>query len=174
MKQIPIPNVELFSEVRRLMAEGREVTILARGSSMLPFIRDGVDKVLLAPAYGSGENADGSGQAAEPNTADPGGSSAFSPGDILLCEVSPGRFVLHRLIGFDGGRLILMGDGNLRGTESCTPSGVIARAIAILRPNGSVVNCCSRSELRKARIWRRLLPFRRILLAVWRRTHRSR
>ena len=57
MKQIPIPNVELFSEVRRLMAEGREVTILARGSSMLPFIRDGVDKVLLTPAYGSGENA---------------------------------------------------------------------------------------------------------------------
>ena len=43
MKQIPIPNVELFSEVRRLMAAGREVTILARGSSMLPFIRDGVD-----------------------------------------------------------------------------------------------------------------------------------
>ena len=43
MKQIPIPNVELFSEVRRLMAEGRDGTILARGSSMLPFIRDGVD-----------------------------------------------------------------------------------------------------------------------------------
>ena len=34
MKQIPIPNVELFSEVRRLMAEGREVTILARKSAL--------------------------------------------------------------------------------------------------------------------------------------------
>ena len=178
MKQIPIPNVELFSEVRRLMAEGREVTILARGSSMLPFIRDGVDKVLLAPAYGSGEKADGSGQADEPNTADPGGSSAFSPGDILLCEVAPGRFVLHRLIGFDGGRLILMGDGNLVGRETCTRSQVRGRATAFYR-KGSERPVSTDGRLWKtySALWTHLLPVRRYLLAfyrlVWLKIHPS-
>lgn len=166
MKRVTVPNAELFSEVRRLIAEGREVTILARGSSMLPFIRDGVDKVLLAPVTGR-KTAGGTGPASA-------GPAAFSVGDILLCEVAPGRFVLHRLIGIDGGRLILMGDGNLRGTESCTPAEVIAGAVRILHPDGTATDCTSPSELRKARIWRRLLPFRRILLAVWRRTRRAR
>ena len=47
MKQISVPNAELFSEAGRLLSEGKEVTILARGNSMLPFIRGGVDKVTL-------------------------------------------------------------------------------------------------------------------------------
>lgn len=149
MKQIRVPNAELFPEISRLLSEGRQVTMLARGNSMLPFIRDGIDKVLLTPA-----------------------EDGINVGDILLCEVAPGRFVLHRLTGLDGDTLILMGDGNIRGTERCSVSHVIARAAAIIRPDGSTADCRSRAEMRKALIWHRLLPVRRILLAVWRRTHR--
>lgn len=162
MKQISVPNAELFSEAGRLLSDGKEVTILARGNSMLPFIRGGVDKVTLA----SVPAADGQGGGGVQGT-----QAGISPGDILLCEISPGHFVLHRLVSIDGELLTLMGDGNLRGTERCTRAHVIARAVRIIRPDGSSAVCCSPPELRKARLWRRLLPLRRILLAVWRRTH---
>lgn len=154
MKQKSVPNAALFSEVRQLLAGGCNVTILARGNSMLPFIRDGVDKVQLAAVHAPGTG---------------GQDSPFAPGDILLCEIAPGSYVLHRLLKCENGRLVLMGDGNLRGTESCAAGDVVARAVGIIRPDGCSVDCLSPSELRKARIWRRLLPFRRILLALWRR-----
>ena len=179
MKQISVPNAELFSEAGRLLSEGKEVTILARGNSMLPFIRGGVDKVTLASVPAAGRQ-DGGGvpgaQGGEGFQGTQGGEgfqetpSGITPGDILLCEISPGHFVLHRLIRIDGERLTLMGDGNLRGVEHCMRAHVIARAVRIIRPDGSSADCCSPSELRKARLWRRLLPLRRILLAVWRRT----
>lgn len=156
MNRKTVPNAELFAEVRRLLGEGCRVTILARGNSMMPFIRDGVDEVELAsPESGSSGS----------------GGPVFAPGDILLCELAPGNYVLHRLLKAEEGRLTLMGDGNLRGTESCPASSAVARAVRIVRPDGRRVDCCSRVELRKARIWRRLLPFRRILLALWRRLH---
>ena len=161
MKQISVPNAELFSEAGRLLSEGKEVTILARGNSMLPFIRGGVDKVTLA-SVPAAVRLGGGGV--------PGAQGSIAPGDILLCEISPGHFVLHRLVRIDGERLTLMGDGNLRGVERCSRAHVIARAVRIIRPDGSSADCCSPSELRKARLWRRLLPLRRILLAVWRRT----
>ena len=162
MKQISVPNAELFSEAGRLLSEGKEVTILARGNSMLPFIRGGVDKVTLASVPAAGRLGGGG---------VPGAQGSIVPGDILLCEISPGHFVLHRLVRIDGERLTLMGDGNLRGVERCSRAHVIARAVRIIRQDGSSADCCSPSELRKARLWRRLLPLRRILLAVWRRTH---
>lgn len=147
MRRINVPNAELFAEVRRLLAEGRQVSILARGDSMVPFIRGGIDKVVLcAPDSNPSEN------------------------DILLCEIAPGKFVLHRLTGIDGDCLQLTGDGNARGTEKCRKDNVVAKAVRVIRPDGTEVDCCSPSERRKARLWRRLRPVRRLLLAVWRRT----
>ena len=121
-----------------------------------------VDKVTLASVPAAGRLGGGG---------VPGAQGSIVPGDILLCEISPGHFVLHRLVRIDGERLTLMGDGNLRGVERCSRAHVIARAVRIIRPDGSSAVCCSPPELRKARLWRRLLPLRRILLAVWRRTH---
>ena len=152
MTRKTFPNAALFSEVRSLLAEGRDVTILARGNSMFPFIRDGLDKVQLSAVRSPEE-----------------GGCGFSTGDILLCEIEPGHYVLHRLVRNENGSLTLMGDGNLRGTEKCTAGDVVARAVNIIRPDGTAVSCSGLTEMRRARIWRRLLPFRRILLALWRR-----
>ena len=170
MKQISVPNAELFSEAGRLLSEGKEVTILARGNSMLPFIRGGVDKVTLASVPAAVRLGGGGVPGTQGGEGFQEAPSGIAPGDILLCEISPGHFVLHRLVRIDGERLTLMGDGNLRGVERCSRAHVIARAVRIIRPDGSSADCCSLSELRKARLWRRLLPLRRILLAVWRRT----
>ena len=142
-----LPNAFLFPEVARLLEEGCTVTLPAKGDSMFPFVAGGRDEVVLRKA------------------------ATVRTGDIVLAEVPGKGYVIHRVYRIAEGQLTLMGDGNLRGVERCSRAHVIARAVRIIRPDGSSADCCSPSELRKARLWRRLLPLRRILLAVWRRTH---
>ena len=40
--------------------------------------------------------------------------------DIVLAIVNENQYVLHRVIKIMGNKLILMGDGNLKGCEICT------------------------------------------------------
>ena len=40
-------------------------------------------------------------------------------GDAVLAEIAPGRYVLHRIISLVKDRVVLMGDGNLSGVETC-------------------------------------------------------
>ena len=85
--------------------------------------------------------------------------TAVSEGDILLCEVSKRQYVLHRLI--------LMGDGNLYGTESCNREDVIGKVVKIIR-SGKVIDCRNRSYRWASAFWVRLLPLRRVLLKIYR------
>ena len=73
MDKIVLPNEVFLEEVAVLLDEGREVTLSPKGSSMLPFIREGRDSVVLRK---------------EP---------AVHKGDIVLVRL-PGRYVLHRII----------------------------------------------------------------------------
>lgn len=82
-------------------------------------------------------------------------------GDIILVRL-PGRYVLHRLIRKDGDRLTLMGDGNIAGTETCTTADVLGTVTAILRGGKEIIPG-------DGRLWRRLLPIRRYILAIYRR-----
>ena len=112
-----IPNDILLGEVATVLREGHEAVITPTGNSMLPFIRNGKDRV-----------------------------------------------VLRRMDGVDVGDMVLMGDGNLRGTEHCTTADVIGTVTEIIRPDGR------RRAPGKGRVWRALRPVRRYILAVYRRT----
>ena len=83
-------------------------------------------------------------------------------GDMLLVRLEGPRYVLHRLIAKDGDRLTLMGDGNLVGTESCTVEDVLGTVTAIERGSRVVIPG-------NGRWWRRLKPFRRYILGIYRR-----
>ena len=83
-------------------------------------------------------------------------------GDILLVRLEGPRYVLHRLIAVDGDRLTLMGDGNLVGTESCTKADVLGTVVAIERGSRVVMPG-------NGLWWRRLKPFRRYILGIYRR-----
>lgn len=83
-------------------------------------------------------------------------------GDMLLVRLEGPRYVLHRLIEMDGDRLTLMGDGNLVGTETCTRADVLGTVTAIERGKRVVVPG-------DGRWWRRLKPFRRYILGIYRR-----
>ena len=141
MQKKVIPNDMLIPQIGELLAEGREVELRPKGNSMLPFIRQEKDNVVLRK---------------EPSVA---------VGDIVLADVG-GRFVLHRVFKEDGDVLILMGDGNVRGTESCRKKDVLGTVVAILRNGTKSV------EPGKGILWKRLLPVRRYLLAFYRRIWR--
>ena len=139
------PNELLIREIRRTLAEGKQVELKAKGNSMLPFIRDGRDSVILERP------------------------TKIRVGDILLGEYAPDSFVLHRLIRKENGRLVLMGDGNLHGEEKCFPGNIVARVVRIIRPNGRSVDCDAWAFRFRSGCWRLLLPVRRYLLAIIRR-----
>ncbi|MBQ9451645.1 MAG: S24/S26 family peptidase [Bacteroidales bacterium] len=138
MNSLTVPNDILLEEVAAVLDEGREAVITPTGNSMLPFIRGGRDRVVLRRQDG------------------------MAAGDIVLARIG-GRYVLHRVLGVSGTHLTLMGDGNIRGTESCMASDVIGTVVEIIRPDGR------RCSPGKGRVWRALKPVRRYILAIYRR-----
>lgn len=109
-----LPNDILLGEVAAVLREGREVVISPTGNSMLPFIRDGRDRVVLRK------------------------QDDLAVGDIVLMYTG-GRYILHRVIEIDGERVTLMGDGNLKSVEHGTRAEVIGTVTEILRPGGRSV-----------------------------------
>ena len=138
---IEIPNAILLSAVANMLREGKQVTLATKGYSMLPFIRGNVDSVRLQR------------------------HEHYSVGDVVLAEVLPKHYVLHRIIGIAGDAVTLSGDGNLQGTEHCRTENIVGRAEAIVGPKGR------ERKVATAQLWRRL-PYwvRRIVLAVLHRT----
>ena len=132
-----VPNTIILEEAGALLNEGRTVRFTPLGSSMLPFIRGGRDSVVLMK------------------------KDTVEVGDIVLVRL-PGRYVLHRVIGLEGEKVTLMGDGNISGTEECTTLDVMGTVIEIGRGKRTV-------KPGKGKLWRVLKPFRRYILALYRR-----
>lgn len=138
MRTVSVANDALLSEVARMLSKGKDIVLRTKGNSMLPFVVGGKDSVVLRQ------------------------KETYTVGDIVLAEVAPGKFVLHRVIKTDGERITLMGDGNLYGTESCLPKDICGHAVAIVR-NGK------HRKIGRGRLWQMLLPVRKYLLAIYRR-----
>ena len=80
-----------------------------------------------------------------------------------------GYYVLHRIVRAEGDLLTLMGDGNIRGTEHCKRSDVIAKAIGFVRKGRNETDWTTGWKWTVySWIWTRMLPLRRWLLLVWR------
>lgn len=136
-KKITLPNEVFIEEVARLLESGRDVTFTPKGNSMLPFIRGDRDSVTLRKF------------------------PQVQVGDIVLVRLQD-RYVLHRICSKDGDKLVLMGDGNISGTETCTQDDVIGTVTLIHKGSRS-------ASPSKGRVWRTLRPVRRYLLAIYRR-----
>lgn len=122
--RVLLDNVQYFSEVARLLAEGHSVTIPAKGRSMLPFIIGGRDSLVLVAA------------------------GSLCVGDIVLARLPERGYVLHRVYRLSGDSLTLMGDGNLRAVERCRAGDVVGKAVAILRRTSACGLClvCGTAE----------------------------
>ena len=145
VKKIQFPNEVLLPMVVEDLEAGKTVTLNLRGFSMRPFLENDRDKALLTFAT-------------HPEV-----------GDAVLAEISPKKWVLHRIIAIDGDNVTLRGDGNL-GEEHCKISDVKGKAIGFYRKGRSKMD---RTDGKKWKVyswfWTRLYPIRRYLLAFYRR-----
>lgn len=143
MQTIQLPNAEFLPHVCELVEQGEKVMIRAKGNSMRPFLESGRDIAILSKI------------------------TVPKVGDVVLAEIAPKHYVLHRIDKINDTQITLRGDGNVRGVELCKAADLRAIAIGFVR-NGK--NWTTESRIWKAYslIWPRLLPFRRILLAIYR------
>lgn len=133
-----LPNEIFIPEIARLVADSKQVLFTPTGVSMRPFIEGGRDNVTLSlPAD-------------------------LQVGDIVLAEVQPQHYVLHRIYFLHGDNITLMGDGNLQGQEHCSRSNILAKVIAIHTPAGK------NKPVTRAWLWRHMLRTRRLWLKIYR------
>ena len=146
-RQIKVNNHAFMQELRRMFSEEKKesITFVVRGYSMRPFLEDGRDKVVLAP----------------PHTPE--------KGDVVLAEFKEKVYALHRVIEIDGDIYTMQGDGNPTSLiERFTRENIVGVAKGFIR-KGKYVPVESQKWRTYSTLWRVLKPFRRILLAIYRR-----
>lgn len=151
MKTLAIPNDVLIPQIKRMIDEGKSVTFLVKGYSMRLFLENNRDKVILAPCE----------------------KDNVKPGDVILAEVEKDVYVLHRIIRRTDNSLILKGDGNIRGTESCRTSDIVGIAVGFYRKGRNRPDLVTGWKWKTySFIWLNLSPVRRYILAIYRRIKR--
>ena len=106
-------NNILIPEFERLIQLGHMVEFTPRGTSMRPFIEEGLHKVCLKACK-------------QPRV-----------GMIVLARIGD-NYVLHRIYRMKGKKIYLQGDGNLYGQEQCYAKDIIARVVMIKTYDGQV------------------------------------
>ena len=92
-------------------------------------------------------------------------------GDLALAYVNGTHYVLHRITDIDDNDSIeLTGDGNLGFKEHCQKADLIGKAEFVITPSGRRKSLTTAAHLRRARLWQQLLPIRRWILAIYKRT----
>lgn len=141
-----ISDNEIIQNAIALVNEGLRVTFPVKGYSMLPFIVGSKESVdLVKPEH-------------------------LEVGHVVLAWVEGCRYVVHRIIRIEGEQVTLMGDGNIAGVEHCTLSDVAALAINVVTPQGKHHPLYAPWRIKASHLWWRLLPIRRWILAIYRRT----
>ena len=135
---------EIIQSAVKLVNEGLRVTFPVKGYSMLPFIIGGKESVDLVKPEG------------------------LQVGHVVLAWVEGSRYVVHRIVSIDGEKVVLMGDGNIAGTEHCDVADVKAKAVYVVDSRGRRRPLYSKWRSRGAQLWYRLRPVRRSLLALYR------
>ena len=157
MNGIRLENSVFLPQVCKLVDEGKTVSINLRGNSMRPFLETDRDVGILSKSDG------------------------FKKGQVVLAEIDPGHFVLHRIdkIVSQGKNVntvccdkeadvTLRGDGNVCGTEHCKLGEVRALCDQVIR-NGKKWTL-SKSIFWKAYSWwwTHTIFIRRYQLALYR------
>ncbi len=142
-----LSNKIFFAEVEELIAAGEQVTILVRGNSMRPLLRDGRDKVVLRRCT----DAD------------------IRKGAVILFR-HRGAHIMHRVVRVEGDVVIFAGDGNYKMQEVAMRKDIVAVVDAVVRPSGRRIECRGRRWRILSHLWLSLSSFeRRVILAIMRR-----
>lgn len=147
MLVLNVNNAEFLPKVVALTKMGKNVRISLKGFSMNPYLVGGRDNALLAKPTGREKE-----------------------GDIVLVQLSPGHYALHRLLWINDNKARTIGDGNLMPDPIIDISQIEAIAIGFYRKGSDELESVTSWKFRTySVIWTKLRPIRRWLLAFYRR-----
>jgi hypothetical protein len=154
MERLTVNNDVFFENVIALLRKGSKVTIPVKGTSMLPFIVEDEDQVVL----------EGIEQASPEGVA----RRKANIGDAVLFRTG-NRYLLHRILSFDkDGTAVIQGDGILHAKEHCGREGIYGRVVSVQKKGQQrIIDVSSKCYRLKVSMWKTMVPFRRILLGVW-------
>lgn len=141
-----VDNKLMAEEIRKLISEGNAPTFTVRGNSMNPMIVDRRDSMTLGPWT----------------------DSDLRKGCVAFVRDTRGNYLIHRIIKRDGSILTLLGDGNIKKTETADVNDVIGIMYSIER-KGRTIKVESLTWKVYSWIWMTLEPIRRWPLGLWRR-----
>ena len=142
-----IKNNIFFTEVEQLLSEGQEVTILVKGNSMRPLLRNERDRVILRKHR----------------------DEDIRKGAVMLFRYR-GSYVMHRVVKIEDDVVIFEGDGNYKLQEIATRKDIVAVVVAIVLPSGKSIGCDSRRWRLASWWWLSKTRFeRRVILGIMRR-----
>ncbi|MCR4718889.1 MAG: hypothetical protein K5768_04585 [Firmicutes bacterium] len=141
-KQIPLKDI--WPVMKEQIDVGKTVVFSPKGTSMLPLIRQNIDKVILTKA-----------------------PQKLKKYDLPLYLRKNGQFVLHRVVGIDKNGYIMCGDNQSEREYGIKDEQILALACGLYRENDYIsfddkkyVNYCKKQVLKK-RIYGIYLRFRR-------------
>ena len=127
-EKMRVDLAELLPIIQEQLNAGKEVCFSPNGISMLPFIEPGKDSVFLkAPPQ------------------------RIKKYDILLYRRREGQFVLHRVVGFRGGSLVMCGDHQYLREYGIQPNQVIG-FVERFSHDGKEIVCRSHRHRLRARL----------------------
>jgi hypothetical protein len=140
-----LPNEIIIPKVAEYIRSGYTVTLPLRGYSMRPYLEDGRDKALLSKP-----------------------PSELKIGDVILAEIAPQRYALHRIVYISGDEITMYGDGNFS-PEYIHKGDVMAIATGFYRKGSEHLTPVSDFWYKCYwQIWLRLRPLRYPLLIIYR------
>lgn len=145
-----LSNASFLPEIRKLLAEGKKVTLRAKGWSMRPFVEHERDLVQIAPCL----------------------PQSLRKGDVVLAQVQGGYYVIHRIVRLQGEALVLQGDGNVGTVEHCLRNEVLGKIEGFYRKGRKMPDLVTEKKWKMySQIWCLLTPIRPYLLAFYRRIY---
>ena len=145
-RTITIDKAIMMEEIRQLISEGKTVTITVKGNSMNPFVVHLRDQMILGPWK----------------------KEDIRKGTVALVRDTRGNHLIHRIIEVHPDRVILLGDGNVKLTETATWDNIIGIMYSITRKGRTYTPQSMIWRIYSA-IWMFLTPVRRWPLGLWRR-----
>lgn len=147
MERKPMSVQEALPQMIASLSHGRDCRLVVTGTSMLPFLRDKTDAVILSPV---------------PET--------IRKGDILFYLRSPNVCILHRVHRIlPDGTFSVCGDAQTW-LEPVRRGQVIGVASSVER-NGTRISCRRLSLRMMVSVWQMLRPVRPYAMAILRRLH---
>ena len=136
----------MMEEIRKLISEGRTVSLTVKGNSMNPFLVSLRDQMTLGPWK----------------------DEDIRKGCVALVKDIRGNYLIHRIISREGNTVTLIGDGNVGLYEKAVTDEIIGIMYSITR-KGKVWKADDRMWKLYSWFWMLILPVRRWPLGLWRR-----